>query len=271
MKTTLLKDVHGSITKRYKVSDFILTESLFERNLELPKHFHENAHFCLLLKGSFIEVCGKQTLDCKPMSLSFLAAEEVHSDSFHSTVSHCFIIDVASKWTEYAKEHSIKLPSFANFQGGLLPHLAFRLYKEFKQDDKSVSLVIEGIILEIMAEASRHPIRSDRLIPAWLRQAREILHDRFSESLTHAGIAKTVGVHPIHLAREFRRHYHCTIGEYIRRLRIEYACFEICTSDEPLSLIAQKSGFFDQSHFARIFKQVTGIPPAEYRKIFRAR
>ncbi len=31
------------------------------------------------------------------------------------------------------------------------------------------------------------------------------------------------GVHPVHLSREFRKHYRMTIGDYIRKRRIEHA------------------------------------------------
>jgi AraC family transcriptional regulator len=83
--------------------------------------------------------------------------------------------------------------------------------------------------------------------------------------------AACVGVHPVHLAREFRRFYHCTIGDYIRQLRIKFACEKLVQSDLPLSEIALASGFFDQSHFTRTFKQLTGKTPQAYRADFRLR
>jgi AraC family transcriptional regulator len=76
-------------------------------------------------------------------------------------------------------------------------------------------------------------------------------------------------VHPAHLAREFRRRYQQTIGEYVRSLRIEFARQELHTSDKPISEIAIGAGFFDQSHFARTFKLITGFPPAAFRKTFK--
>jgi len=80
-----------------------------------------------------------------------------------------------------------------------------------------------------------------------------------------------VGIHPVHLAREFRRHYQCTIGEYVRRLKVEYACLQISVSEASLHQIALAAGFFDQSHFARTFKQIMGVTPGNYRRFYRSR
>ena len=67
------------------------------------------------------------------------------------------------------------------------------------------------------------------------------------------------------LAREFRRRFGCSIGDYVRRLRIEFACRELAISDVPLYEIAFAAGFSDHSHFARTFKRATGMTPGAYR------
>jgi AraC family transcriptional regulator len=87
---------------------------------------------------------------------------------------------------------------------------------------------------------------------------------------TLSQLAAEVGVHPIYLARSFRKHYRCTVGEYVRRLRIETACREISVSRKSLSEIATASGFYDQSHFSNAFKRYTGMTPAEFRARVRA-
>src|SRR5262245_35676700 len=77
--------------------------------------------------------------------------------------------------------------------------------------------------------------------------------------------------HPVHLAREFHKYYQCTIGEYLRKLRIDFACHEVISSDSTLAEIALDAGFFDQSHFSRTFKCHTGLTPTEFRETFRSR
>jgi AraC family transcriptional regulator len=160
------------------------------------------------------------------------------------------------------------LDSARDFRGGLTSILALRLYGEFRQADEFSPLAVEGLVLEIMAEASRSAAESSSCSkPRWLEQAREILHDGCGEAPTLSHLAAAVGVHPIYLARSFRKHYRCTVGEYVRRLRIEAACREISVSRKPLSEIAAASGFCDQSHFSNAFKRYTGMTPAEFRAV----
>src|SRR5579863_3074923 len=60
--------------------------------------------------------------------------------------------------------------------------------------------------------------------PQWLKRAREIVETRYLEPLSVSEIATDVGVHMVHLSREFHRYNRCTMGQLIRRRRIEHAC-----------------------------------------------
>ncbi|MGI8972367.1 MAG: helix-turn-helix domain-containing protein [Dehalococcoidia bacterium] len=137
---------------------------------------------------------------------------------------------------------------------------------------KRCLIALEGLTLEILAELSRHRVSAaGRRPPAWLHRAKELFHDRFTKSLSLDEIAQAVGVHLTHLARVFRQHYHCTLGDYLRGLRIERARQELSASDAPLIEIATTAGYCDQSHFSTAFRRHTGVTPGEYRRIFRPR
>jgi AraC-like DNA-binding protein len=102
--------------------------------------------------------------------------------------------------------------------------------------------------------------------PQWLKRAREIVETRFLEPLSLAEIATAVGVHLVHLSREFHRYNRCTVGELIRRRRVEHACDLLTHSDLSLAEIALSCGFSDQSHFSMMFKRHMGITPSRFRK-----
>jgi AraC family transcriptional regulator len=82
-------------------------------------------------------------------------------------------------------------------------------------------------------------------------------------------LADEAGVHPVHAARVFRRHHGETITEYVRGLRIEHARRALLEGGRSLSSIAIATGFADQAHFSRRFKQVVGMPPGRYRRLAR--
>jgi AraC family transcriptional regulator len=153
-----------------------------------------------------------------------------------------------------------------------LNQLTTRLYREFYEMDEFSALTVEGLMLEIIAEFLRNAVKSStNSIPKWLLLARDFINEEFHNELTIEIIAKTVEVHPTHLAREFRRYFQTTIGDFIRQRRIEFACRMIVNSNMPLSEISLEAGFYDQSHFTRIFRKATNLTPAAYRSLFQNR
>jgi len=77
-----------------------------------------------------------------------------------------------------------------------------------------------------------------------------------------------VNIHPIHLSRDFPKYFHCTLGEYLRKLKVENS-LKILNNFEFLSEVALECGFSDQSHFIRCFKENMGITPLQYKSILK--
>jgi len=96
---------------------------------------------------------------------------------------------------------------------------------------------------------------------------RDLLHARFAEHLTLDEIAQAVGIHPDRLCHGFRDRYGCSVGEYVRQLRIEFACRQLATSDAPLVEIALAAGFADQAHLSREYLRLAGATPSRAQAI----
>jgi AraC family transcriptional regulator len=102
-------------------------------------------------------------------------------------------------------------------------------------------------------------------MPRWLSRCLDLIDETYAEPLTVAALARDVGVHPVHLAREFRRRYRQTLGDYVHKVRIRAACERMTERDEPLAVVAACAGFADQSHFCRVFKAFVGRTPSAFR------
>ena len=94
--------------------------------------------------------------------------------------------------------------------------------------------------------------------------------EHFSENLKLTENAGEVCVHPVYLATAFRKKFGVTVGEFVRKLRIECACAELIKGDLSLAAIALHAGFVDQSHFSKAFKLYISTTPAKYRRIVRS-
>jgi len=254
------------------VASFELSERAYSPYFRTPRHSHKRALFCFVIQGEYTETYGHRTRECKSSTLLFHPAGELHAEFFHDSGGRSFIIEVEPLWLERTREHSGIEEDSVDFSGGELELLARKLYREFGQEDDASTLIIEGLMLGIVGEASRWAPRTvSRRTPPWLTQAREVLSERFAEHLKVTDVAKTVGVHPVHLAQAFHRAYNCTMGDYVRQRRMEYACHELAASEIPIVDIALAAGFCDQSHFTRTFKRCTGVPPSQYRESVRRR
>lgn len=92
---------------------------------------------------------------------------------------------------------------------------------------------------------------------------------RFQEPIEVADLAAEAGLSVSHLQREFVRHFGITPTNYVREVRIGMARHLLETSDLSISRVALDCGFYDQSHFNRHFKALTGLAPRQYRQRFR--
>ena len=256
----------GRLLSEREISGLRLTDGIYFANTRVPKHSHDYAVFCIALKGACSELFAGRVRHYEALSVQYLPTYQCHTLDFSLTDTRAFSIDVSRKWLERAEDYSLKIENSIHCHGGLLSALMMKLYREFRELDNASPLAIEGLMLELLAEVSRHKQSSgDKEAPKWLERAVEMLRERFDERLTIPEVAMSVGVHPVHLAREFRRFKRCTIGEYVRQLRIERACHQLHNPEEPLAAIAAGAGFSDQSHFCRTFKRFVGMTPSEYR------
>lgn len=258
--------------KRATIAGFILTEGVHAAGSSLPWHTHDGPTLCLVLDGAFTEESAGGALLCTPSTLKVMPAGEPHCDRFDQGDAHGLLIEADPVRAEAMRPWSPLLLERVSFDGGPLAAIGRRIYHEFVRMDAAAPLAIEGLLLEMLASAARErDLRRRGSAPAWLARVRDLLHDDPAAHIGLGELAREVGVHPVTLARAFRRTYGCSVGEYVRRLRIVGAARRLEASDQSLAEIAMAAGFADQSHFSNVFKQQTGFSPSAFRRGVRAR
>ena len=102
-----------------------------------------------------------------------------------------------------------------------------------------------------------------------LAPAVRYLEERFREHVRLSDLAEHCSLSSTHVHRLFQRLLRMSPAEYLLALRLQEARRLLATTDEPLSEIALSTGFFDQSHFTKRFRKMTGMTPAQFRKTFQ--
>jgi AraC family transcriptional regulator len=118
----------------------------------------------------------------------------------------------------------------------------------------------------MMAGMLRRRDTQERQLPAWLRIARDRLHDDLWSDHCARELAACAGVHPGYFARQFRRFFGKSVGAYLRQVRLDWAATELRQTRRSLSELAHVARFSDHSHFTREFKRAFGMPPRAYRE-----
>lgn len=258
---------HGSIRKQVRTSAFAFVEVEDLDRTAVPPHTHENAHFLFVIRGGYEARLRDKKQLCSSRSTLYYPAGTTHSDHFYTAGERRFLtVSLNPEMNRRLLEEIGFIDYSVAFNSAEIFWLGGRICRELQSPDSLTSIVLDGMANELLVYSARSLDKSEKA-PAWLKSARELIKDCCTRSVTIAEIAGTVGVHPLHLARTFRRFFGCSPGEYLRKCRIELASNLLLNSKESLAGVALLSGFADQSQFTRSFKQSTGITPARFREI----
>jgi AraC family transcriptional regulator len=254
----------GEPLRRGTAGALTLIETSYARGLTAGRHTHECSCLCIVVDGGFAETYGRAERTCRAGSIIFRPAGEDHANHF-AIGARCLNIELSDAWMERLAEYAPVTASSIDLTHTPVRDVAMRMYGEFQIGDDLAPLALDGLAVETLARLSRRLRAMPHGPPAWLARVREILHELPAPS-TLAELAASAEVHPVHLARSFRQHYGCSIGAYVRRIRIDKACRLLDTTTLTLSQIALEVGFSHHSHFANAFKRATGQTPAAYRR-----
>lgn len=112
----------------------------------------------------------------------------------------------------------------------------------------------------------REPVNRVLDRESWPRSVTVI--EGFGTPLRVADIAAHARVHPVTLAKAFRHRHGVSPAEYLREVRLTWARDILHGSSRPLADIALCAGFWDQSHFTRLFTRrfdTLPVPPGGAR------
>lgn len=97
-------------------------------------------------------------------------------------------------------------------------------------------------------------------------EAQRYVLTHLSEKISMDAVAKKVGLNPTHFSRIFKLDTGSTFIEYATRCKMERACELLDQSNLSVVEIADQLGYDNPSYFIKLFRNLTGKSPAEYRK-----
>lgn len=149
---------------------------------------------------------------------------------------------------------------------GMMIYDALYSWAKHLQKEKHTQNPVDQVFIDVFNKFIKQKA-AQKKTPDWVKELKAIIQDQVDTNLSLTDISKSLDIHPSYLSREFSKHFNnLSFGEYIRKLRIEKAMELMLETKYSLTEIAYLTGFSDQSHFTRIFKQHTGKNPSAFKK-----
>jgi AraC family transcriptional regulator len=255
------------VSRRAEDTLFLITELTQPSARKIPAHTHDLASILLVLDGSYGEVEGRNEMAMTAFNAVFNPAGTHHVSLIGNHGTRLISIELRPSLLRDADD--LKLPAVPVLDRGTGPLLwhAVKLALAWTQDDCD-ALSVESLIWEMLAGLSTRQSKPAAPAP-WFGRVKQKMIAGFDHRLRMSHLASEAGVHPVHLAKAFRRIEGQTAGEYLQRLRVRAACDRLRNSDDSLANLAADYGFADQSHFTRTFRKIVGVTPAAFRNVSR--
>lgn len=225
-------------------------------------HSHENPIVSFILEGDSFEQINHKRNHRSAGDIRFYGAGDLHQvtiDKFPSrNINFEFESDFLNRY-----ELSEGEINFAVHKNQNAKRLFLKIYKEFAENDDFSIASMQILLFDLIAE---NETKFNKHKPRWINQLDDLLNDRWNEQLSLQELSSEINVHPVTISKYFTKYFGSTYGEYVRRLRVNKSISLIKNSRLSLTEIAAFCGFFDQSHFTRNFKQLTGFLPKDFKK-----
>src|SRR6516165_9099876 len=94
----------GTLERRHRVGDIVLTETRYAPGSRLPRHSHEHAYLCLVRRGGYTETYGARHRECGPRTVAFHPPEELHAQNMHASEVWSFNVELPTPWLRRMRE-----------------------------------------------------------------------------------------------------------------------------------------------------------------------
>jgi AraC family transcriptional regulator len=231
----------------------------------VPRHSHAASHFILVVRGMYVTEARNQDRLYGPGTLIYNPMGTTHRDRFHDGCGRFLTITPAEQIA--CLLDSRNPVSLVVHDPNAIAAASRTRRQMYEERGRICTELVEECCLDLAGTLASALEAEGRQTPSWLIRAKQMMRDCCSCGIAVREAAKWVGVHPVHLARAFRRYFHCSPLEYVSQCRILRARELLVGSTLSLAEIAVEVGFSDQSHLTNAFRRITATTPAAYRRL----
>lgn len=251
-----------------------------------PKHLHTSCELYLIKSGTCSMAVNNQVIQCEPDDFVFLLPNVVHSfylnddDSCEFYHIH-FSSELLSQITLEENSsinllHSLFFCCSSLHKQTVTPEIKkavcsiIELYNSSYSfiDTANINLYLIRITLLILKSYGDIPVTQ---MPAktqsqYISFTLHYIEKNYMNKVMIDDIADRLNISGRYLSKIFSQYMNISLGNYINIYRINQAIHFISTTDLNLTEIAGMIGLKDSQHFSKLFFNIIGITPSQYRK-----
>ena len=244
-----------------------VVEDIYTPRRKQERHAHPHTNVSLVLAGSVEETVGGTLEHAFALSVVIKPGDTEHANRYGAKGAHMLSVILKPELAASLKDWDPVLGRWRWMHGGPAARWMLRLLRTYRRHTRR-SGELEDCVYEVLASLpSGQSSATTTSPPRWLELVRQELDDTFADVPRVRDLAAHAGVHPVYLARRFRRYLGCSVTDYRTLLKARAAAELLASSGVPLVAAADECGFTDQSHLCRVFKGATGLTPLDYRRL----
>lgn len=249
-----------------ELPDFRLRIVQYPKAFRQPTHTHDRPSLTLVLSGTIEEVQNGTSQVAMPFSVIVKKAQVPHSDRFGPDGSKTLQISLPAAFE--LDECVIDTERVIWHTDGGAPIVPLLRLVKYIQRNSGVSA--SDVSLSVYEALGAFPNR-DRIsinAPLWLQRVKALIDEADPvRPLSMARLQKQAAVHPVHITRQFKRHFGCSVRDYMQYRRVRATVTLIAQGALTLTEVAHQCAFADQPHFCRAFRSIAGVSPRDYRML----
>lgn len=256
---------YGKIVDAIRSDGLIFSRTFYDGEVaDSPWHYHQNSHISFSLQGGCIETRAQGKFERLAGDIIYMYAGEAHQNNTRMFPCKNLNLEIERSFLTRYKITEADI-NWAVTHNPAAKFLLLKLYGEFLYKDSSLSATANMLLLDLFCHKTK--LSAKERWPPWVNIIEQRLHDCWDEPVCLEELSLHACVHPVTISKNFHRYFSCTLGEYSRQLKIEKAIALMRSSSHSLTEIAFQCGFSDQSHFIRVFKNLTGFLPKGFRQL----
>ncbi len=253
-------EFYGTHYQKSAFENLIITDTEYTHS-KVDWHYHENPYFTYLLQGKLFESNKKESYYLEPGNLLFHNWQDSHYNIKPPEFTRGFHIELNEDWFSNFDIQITDFEGSINLQSPIIKNLMNHIFIETKINDQYSNLSIESHLIEIFNSIKESKEKTTTK-PTWVNHLKELfIEEQIDYSLK--SLSSKLGIHPVHLSREFNRYFGTSLGNYIRLIKLNKAFHLLASNKFSMTDICYQCGFYDQSHFITNFKRIYKTTPSK--------